>query len=103
MFFRQVATITPFIREGSGGPIYGQPEVRKCRMERGKHLGRADTPTSGGSAGTVDQTIANARMFCTGAPIPERSLVSCDGQDFIVINCDVMTGFADNHLEVYLE
>lgn len=98
LFFTQTATITPFVREGSGCPIFGTPETRKCRMERGRHL------MGGGSAdGTVDQIVANARMFCVGDAIPSRSRVTCDGQDFVVISCEVMRGFADNHLEVYLE
>lgn len=98
LFFGQIAIITPFVREASGEPVYGPPDVRKCRMERGKHL-----TTGGGASGTVDQTVAQAKMFCVGEPIPERSIVECDGQVFIVINCEVMRGFADNHLEVYLE
>lgn len=101
MFFTQTAVITPFVREGSGVPVYGENETRKCRMERGKHLQTSNLGFSGGS--TVDQTVANAKMFCVGSPIPERSLVVCDGQEFTVINCEVKNGFRDHHLEVYLE
>lgn len=99
MFFTQKATITPFVREGSGEPVYGETETRPCRMQRGKHLQNLYKSTDG----TVEQTVAQAKMFCEGAPIPERSLVVCDGQEFTVINCEVKNGFADNHLEVYLE
>ncbi len=98
-FFTQTATIQPFIREGSGEPVYGPSEERRCRMERGKFL----TTVNRYFAGTVDQAPAHAKMFCTGEAIPERSLVRCDGQEFVVINCEVMRGFADNHLEVYLQ
>lgn len=98
LLFTQEATIKPFVREGSGVPVYGTEETRRCRMERGKHLTVRDA-----GAGTTEQSTANAMMFCTGDPIPERSLVSCDGQDFVVINCEVLHGFADHHLEVYLE
>lgn len=95
----QTATITPFIREGAGEPIYGDPETRPCRMERGLHLQH----TYKNPSGSLDQSPANAKMFCEGEKIPERSLVTCDGQTFVVINCEVKNGFADNHLEVYLE
>ena len=30
-----LATIIPYLRQGSGGPLYGEPETRKCRMEPG--------------------------------------------------------------------
>lgn len=99
MFFTQTATITPFVRMGSGKPIYGQAETRRCRMERGKKLQNVYKNLDG----TADEIVANARMFCTGDPIPSRSIVQCDGQEFTVIDCDVMNGFADHHLEVYLE
>ena len=97
----QTATITPFLREGAGEPIYGEPETRPCRMERGKHLNAQNSFIH--PSGTYDQVTANAKMFCEGEAIPERSLVTCDGQTFVVINCEVKNGFADNHLEVYLE
>lgn len=98
MYFTQLATITPFVREGDAEPVYGEAETRKCRMERGRHL------VSGGAAnGTTEQIVANAKMFCVGDPIPTRSLVQCDGQEFVVLSCDIMRGFADHHLEVYLE
>ena len=99
MFFTQTATITPFVRMGSGKPVYGQAETRKCRMERGKRLQNVYKNLDG----TGDEVVANAKMFCTGAPIPSHSIVQCDGQEFVVIDCDVMNGFADHHLEVYLE
>ena len=35
-------------------------------------------------AGTIDQVIARAKMFCTGAAIPERSKVEVNGDTFIV-------------------
>lgn len=99
MFFAQTATITPFVRMGNGEPIYGEAETRPCRMERGKNLRAIGT----GASGDVEEIAAHARMFCTGAQIPARSKVACEGQEFTVINCAVMNGFADNHLEVYLE
>lgn len=97
-FFTQTATIQPFSHMGNGAPIYGEAETRACRMERGKNL-----RTVGGASGDVEEIVAHARMFCTGNPIPSRSKVACEGQEFTVINCVVMNGFADHHLEVYLE
>lgn len=98
-FFTQTATITPFVREGSAAPIYGEPETRACRMERGRKLRHLYV----NPAGSLDQIEANAKMFCEGEPIPSRSLVVCDEQEFTVIDCKIENGFADNHLEVYLE
>ena len=97
-FLAQEATIRPFIREGGAEPIYGAAETRKCRLQRGRHLQSAP-----GGDGTADQVVANAKMFCEGAPIPERSIVTCDGGEYTVINCDIKNGFADNHLEVWLQ
>lgn len=99
LFFMQNAVITPFVREGSGGPIYGETEIRPCRLERGKHLRNVYKNLDGSG----DETVANAKLFCEGEAIPERSIVVCDGQEFVVIDCEVKNGFADNHLEVYLE
>lgn len=97
-FFRQTATITPFVRQGNGEPIYGEPEQRPCRMERGKHIKTVYKNMDG----LFDDVVADAKMFCEGEAIPPDSKVECDGQQFTVINCRVMNGFADHHLEVML-
>lgn len=97
-FFAQSAQIRPFIRDGAAEPVYGPSEARKCRLQRGRHL----LQTSGAN-GTADQVVANAKMFCEGDPIPERSIVEVDGQSYTVISCDIKNGFVDNHLEVYLQ
>lgn len=99
LFFTQTATIKPFSHMGNGEPVYGEEETRRCRMERGKNLRAIGT----GANGDIEEIAAHARMFCVGEQIPSRSKVTCDGQEFTVINCAVMNGFADNHLEVYLE
>lgn len=98
-FFTQTAAISPFIREANARPVYGTTESRACRLERGRHLRHTYVNPSG----SLDQIEARAKMFCTGAAIPARSLVVCDGQQFTVIDCEVKNGFSDNHLEVYLE
>lgn len=97
-FFCQEATIRPYLREGSGEPIYGETETRPCRMERGRKI----KTTYKNPDGQIDQVVAEAKMFCVGSPIPEKSLVTCDGQEFVVIQCKVLNGFYDHHLEVYL-
>lgn len=99
MLFAQTATITPFLREGNGKPVYGPSETRRCRIERGRHLRH----TYVNPDGSLDQVEAKTKMFCVGAPIPARSRVVCDGQEFMVVDCEIKNGFADNHLEVYLE
>lgn len=97
-FLAQSAEIRPFIREGAAEPLYGQIEARKCRLQRGRHL----VQTSGAN-GTADQVVANAKMFCEGLPIPERSIVTVDGIEYVVISCEIKNGFSDHHLEVYLQ
>lgn len=99
LFFTQTATIKPFSHMGNGEPVFKAEETRACRMERGKNL----RTIGKGSNGDIEEIVAHARMFCTGAEIPSRSIVTCEGQEFTVINCVIMNGFADNHLEVYLE
>lgn len=98
MLFTQTVNISPFIREGSGEPIFGEPETRKCRLQRGHYLQNV-----GGASGAVEQVVAQAKMFCVGEYIPPRSIVTHEGRDYTVINCEVLNGFADHHLEVYLE
>lgn len=97
-FFKQTATIRPYLREGGGGPLYGEEETRACRMERGRHIQTVYKYVDG----QVDEVLANAKMFCIGDLIPEKSLVIYDGQEMTVIQCKVATGFKDHHLEVYL-
>ena len=97
-FFRQTATIQPFVRDGGAVPIYGAATTRPCRLQRGKYL-----YSYGGADGTTDQIVGKAKMFCVGDPIPNRSIVTCDGQEFVVLDCAVKNGLADHHLEVLLE
>ena len=98
LFFRQSVTILPFLRIGDGQPIYGEPETRKCRLERGKTLVKGFTP-----AGVANAAPAGARMYCTGSPIPLGSIVETEERDYIVTQCLVLNGFKDDHLEVTLQ
>lgn len=99
LFFTQSVTIRPFIRMGAGEPLYGEPETRRCRLERGKSLRNGGF----GAAGIVNTQPAGARMYCTGSPIPNGSLVEYEDRDYVVVSCKIMNGFADHHLEVTLE
>jgi len=98
-FLRQTVTIKPYIREASGGPVYGDEEVRRCRLQRGRNL----QTVYKNADGQIDQTLADTKMFCTGAAIPERSIVIYEEREYIVLKCHILNGFQDSHLEVYLE
>jgi hypothetical protein len=99
-FFTQVVTIKPFIREGSGRPVYGDTETRKCRLEFGIKNGSL---RGRGANGILDTTTAGCRMFCCGDPIPMQSIVTYKDREFVVTDCQIMRAFAVNHLEVTLE
>ena len=48
-------------------------------------------------------TPSRAKMFCTADPIPERSKVTVDGSEYIVLECYRAFGFGEDHLEVTLQ
>lgn len=96
---RQTATITPWVRYANGEDIYGEDETRPCRLQRTRDLEN----TYKNQDGTMDQVVARAKMFCTGDPIPERSKVTVDGSEYIVIECYRAFGFSEDHLEVVLQ
>lgn len=95
----QTATITPWVRYANGKDIYGEPETRKCRIQRSRDLEH----TYKNPAGGMDQVLARAKMFCTGDPIPERSKVTVNGSEYIVLECYRAFGFGEDHLEVTLQ
>ena len=96
---KQTATITPWIRYANGEDIYGEPETRPCRLQRTRDLEH----TYKNPAGGMDQVVARAKMFCAGEPIPERSKVTVDSLEYIVIECYRAFGFSEDHLEVVLQ
>lgn len=96
---RQTATITPWVRYANGRDIYGEPEERKCRVQRSRDLEHTYKDPDGG----MDQVLARAKMFCEGSPIPERSRVNVNGEDYIVLDCYRAFGFGEDHLEVTLQ
>ncbi len=96
---KQTATVRPFIRYANGEDLYGEPETRKCRIQRRRDLEH----TYKNPDGTMDQVIARAKLFCEGEPIPERSMVTVDGIEYIVIECYRAVGFKEDHLEVVLQ
>lgn len=96
---RQEATIRPWIRFANGEDIYGIAETRPCRLQRKRDLEH----TYKNPSGAMDQVIARAKMYCTGDPIPERSIVTVDGTEYIVLECYRAFGFSEDHLEVVLQ
>ncbi len=103
-FLRDKVTITPYLRQGNGEPIYGEKETRKCRMQRGLHM----RTTYKHPSGEVVQTTAKAKMWCRGREIPTGSAVSYTDKygythEMTVIDCVTMEGFTQDHLEVTLE
>ena len=96
---RQTAVIRPWIRSANGEDIYGEEETRPCRLQRRRDLEH----TYKNPDGAMDQVVARAKMFCTGEPIPERSIVTVDEQEYIVIECYRAFGFSEDHLEVVLQ
>lgn len=98
-FFTQVVTIRPFLRDGAGCPIYGDPEERKCRLE----YGFRNVNAGYGADGVVSEVTSGCRMFCCGKPIPMRSIVSYKDRDYVVTGCTIQRAFSFSHLEVTLE
>ena len=96
---RQTAVIRPWIRSANGRDYYADAEERPCRLQRSRDLEHTYKDPDGG----MDQVIARAKMFCTGAPIPERSAVTVDGEAYIVLRCYRAFGFGEDHLEVTLQ
>lgn len=96
---RQTATVKPWIRSANGEDIFGAVETRKCRIQRRRDLEH----TFKNPDGSMDQVVARAKMFCTGEPIPERSIVTIGNDEYIVIECYRAIGFTENHLEVILQ
>lgn len=98
---RQTCTIHPWIRVAEGQDIYGPPETRACRIQRGHHLGERHVYLH--PDGPLDTVEAKTMMYCTGEMIPTRSRVECDGASYIVLDCYEARGFGVSHLEVFLQ
>lgn len=96
---RQTALIRPWVRSANGEDVYGAPETRRCRLQRGRELEHTYKNPDGG----LDQVRARAKLFCEGTPIAERSKVTVDGEVYIVTACYRAYGFGEDHLEVTLE
>lgn len=96
---RQTAVIQPWIRSANGEDIYGEEEIRPCRLQRSRSLQNAQKYENG----TMDQVVARAKMFCVGDTIPERSIVTVGDKEYIVIECYRAFGFNEDHLEVVLQ
>ena len=97
---RQTCVITPWLREAEGEDIYGEPEIRACRIQADRRLDHTYVNPSG----ALDQIPANnSKMFCLGDRIPARSKVECDGESYIVVKCYEARGFGFSHWEVLLQ
>lgn len=95
----QEAEILPWLRYAEGEDLYGPAQTRPCRLQRR----RQEKVVYKNPDGTIDETVAHATMFCEGEPIPPRSRVTVEGEEFIVLNCYQARGFGPHHLEVTLE
>ena len=93
------ATLYPYLRQGSGGPLYGAPEERQCRMEPGFR----DKVVYKDASGIIHETVSGMLMFCRGDPIPVLSRVIWEGLEMRVVRCREMMGMGRHHLEVDLE
>ena len=72
---RQKCRVRPWLRMENGVDVYGEAQERACRLQKGLHLENGISVD-----GVEDAVTAKALMFCTGAAIPERSLVDCEGK-----------------------
>lgn len=97
-FFNQECIIRPFDHLGDGEPVYGEEETRPCRLQDGLHL----RTTYKHPSGQIDQVEARAKLFCEGPKIPASSIVTCDGAEYVVVDCNAARGFFPNHQEAYL-
>lgn len=97
----QECTIRPWLRSASGEDIYGPEETRKCRLQAANNLSNATVYIH--PDGALDTQHANAKLYCTGERIPNRSIVTCEGKEFIVLDCYQAMGFTGSHLEVTLQ
>lgn len=95
---RQRCRVSPWLGLRNGMDQYGETEERACRLQMNRRL---ENPA--GAPGVKDVIPARALMFCTGEMIPERSVVECEGERYIVTGCKRTRGFAEEHLEVTLQ
>jgi hypothetical protein len=99
-FLTDTATVKPYIRDGSGKPVFGTTYDVKCRIQNGKK--RVDLAIN--VSGVVEAAIAEATMFTTGPAIQPKSVVTFGTREYIVITCNEKRGFGNMaHLEVLLQ
>ena len=95
---RQQCEVRPWLRMENGEDLYGEAQTRACRLQEARRLENGPA-----AEGVSDTVTAGALMFCTGEMIPERSLVTCEGREFIVLSCKTERGWGQEHLEVTLQ
>ena len=98
-FLNQTCTVFPYLRDGAGEPVYGEPEVRPCRLDAGTEL-RSDLM---GQSGTLLEAPAEARLFLEGPGVPVKSRVTLGGRDYVVLACLEYRAFGRHHVELVLK
>lgn len=92
----QEVLVLPFVRQGAGVPVYGDPIPRKCRIQ----FNKAGKPVLKNFDGYVEEQPLGGKLFCTGDYIPVNSKLIFADHEYIVTSCSIKFGFTDHHLEV---
>ena len=95
---RQQCVIRPWLGTAAGEQQLGPEESRAWRLQAARRLEQ-----TAGLRGTADQIPAHAVLYCTGAPIAERSRVRCGEAEYVVIACRELEGWGEKYLEVLLQ
>ena len=90
--------IRPYLREGMGGPVYGEWEERICRVEEAPawHAVRIQC------GGIIEEIPVKARLFLNGTVIPTLSEVEIAGRRMRALTVAPIWGFGLSHVEVEL-
>ena len=94
----QTAGIRPFLRETMDGEVFGDMEVRPCRLEEDLQI----RSVLRGFHGEVENEKARAILYTEGEPVPVRSRVTVDNREYTALSCAVYRGFPGSYLEVLL-
>lgn len=97
-FLRDTCRIRPYLRNGMGQALYGEEEVRPCRLEDGVQ----EKVVYMDPSGRILEEVSTARLFTLGEPVPAGSQVRCGERCMRVLTCEEMVAFGRHHLEVLL-
>ncbi|MBQ8159690.1 MAG: hypothetical protein IJ083_02970 [Clostridia bacterium] len=97
----EVCTVRPYLRQGSGGAVYGEERTYPCRLEKAEHLIYPRL----GVQGAQQAAPSRARLFVRAEPqdFRAKSRVMVDGEEYFVQDTEAMRGFGLHHLEVILQ